>query len=226
MMRFFLACLLCLVLPAMGAEELWSLVPPKKGALPAVKAADWPLRDLDRFVLSGMESQKLSPNPDADLRSLVRRLSFDLTGLPPTRTEERIELEAFVDQLLASSHFGERWGRHWLDLARYAESNGRDRNVMFYHAWRYRDYVIAAFNADKPYNQFICEQIAGDLMEAKDQAQRDELLTATGFLALGAKAYEEQKQEIFRMDVIDEQIEATDRGEPRMSRARARCHDH
>jgi hypothetical protein len=222
-----LACLLLsLTLPATGGEELWSLVLPKKTALPAVKARDWPLRELDHFVLAKMEAQNLAPNPEADQRSLVRRLYFDLTGLPPAETNDSRDLETLVDVLLASGHFGERWGRHWLDLARYAESNGRDRNVMFYHAWRYRDYVIAAFNTDKPYDAFVREQIAGDLMPAENQTQRDELLTATGFLALGAKAYEEQKPEIFRMDVIDEQIETISRSVLGLSVACARCHDH
>lgn len=220
-------CLLFgLALSAMGGEELWSLVPPKKAALPVVKAKDWPLRDVDHFVLAKMEAQNLTPNPDADRRSLVRRLCFDLTGLPPAEIDDARDLESWVDELLASRHFGERWGRHWLDLARYAESNGRDRNVMFYHAWRYRDYVIASFNADKPYDQFVREQIAGDLMPAENGARRDELLTATGFLALGAKSLEEQKPEVFRMDVIDEQIETISRSVLALSVACARCHDH
>lgn len=215
-----------IVLPAMGAEVHWSLLPPKKAALPVVKAKDWPLRELDHFVLAKMEEQKLSPNPDADTGSLVRRLSFDLTGLPPAEVPGAADLPQIVDALLKSPHFGERWGRHWLDLARYADSNGRDRNVMFYHAWRYRDYVIASFNNDKPYDEFIREQIAGDLMPAENLARRDELLTATGFLALGAKALEEQKPEIYRMDVIDEQIETISRSVLGLSVACARCHDH
>ena len=225
-MRCLLPCLMWIVLPAMGAEVHWSLVPPKKAARPPVEVKDWPLRELDHFVLAKMEQQKLTPNPDADPGSLVRRLSFDLTGLPPAEVPGKADLPQIVEALLKSPHFGERWGRHWLDLARYADSNGRDRNVMFYHAWRYRDYVIASFNDDKPYDEFIREQIAGDLMPAENQTRRDELFTATGFLALGAKALEEQKPEIYRMDVIDEQIETISRSVLGLSVACARCHDH
>lgn len=200
-------------------RKLWSMIPPK-----AVKG------DIDSLVDAKRSEQKLTPNDEARAGALVRRLYLDLIGLPPTPEEvaafKVADVAAVVDRLLASKHFGERWGRHWLDAARFAESNGRDRNVIFYHAWRYRDYVIASFNADKPYDQFLCEQIAGDLMPAKDQAQRDERLTATGFLALGAKAYEESKPEVFRMDVIDEQIETISRSVLGLSVACARCHDH
>ena len=185
-----------------------------------------PGASIDSLIDKQLAEKKLTPNPPASRLALVRRLYLDLTGLPPSDLSDKSDLSDVVDALLKSPHFGERWGRHWLDAARYADSNGRDRNVLFYHAWRYRDYVIAAFNADKPYDQFVREQIAGDLMPAKNQAQRDELLTATGFLALGAKAYEEQKPEIFRMDVIDEQIETISRSVLGLSVACARCHDH
>jgi uncharacterized protein DUF1553/uncharacterized protein DUF1549 len=196
-------------------KKLWSLIPPQAATQ----------NSIDSLVAARRREQKLTPNGDADAPGLIRRLYLDLTGLPPDRTDQT-DFPALVDELLASSHFGERWGRHWLDAARYADSNGRDRNVIFYHAWRYRDYVIASFNAGKPYDVFLREQIAGDLMPAKNQAQRDELLTATGFLALGAKAYEEAKPEIFRMDVIDEQIETISRSVLGLSVACARCHDH
>ncbi|WP_395737279.1 DUF1549 and DUF1553 domain-containing protein [Prosthecobacter sp.] len=196
-------------------KKWWSLIPPQASAETSI----------DALVAARRSVQNLSPNGEADPQSLIRRLYLDLTGLPPDRTD-LTDFPALVDELLASPHFGERWGRHWLDAARYADSNGRDRNVIFYHAWRYRDYVIAAFNSDKPYDVFLREQIAGDLMPAKNQAQRDERLTATGFLALGAKSYEESKPEIFRMDVIDEQIEAISRSMLGLSVACARCHDH
>ncbi|WP_395743784.1 DUF1549 and DUF1553 domain-containing protein [Prosthecobacter sp.] len=196
-------------------KKLWSLVPPQSPAQVTI----------DSLVAAKRAEQKLTPNGEADAASLIRRLYLDLTGLPPDRTDQT-DIPALVDQLLASRHFGERWGRHWLDAARYADSNGRDRNIIFYHAWRYRDYVIASFNAGKPYDVFLREQIAGDLMPAKNQAQRDEQLTATAFLALGSKAYEESKPEIFRMDVIDEQIETISRSVLGLSVACARCHDH
>ena len=197
-------------------RKFWSLIPPK--AVPG--------GSIDSLVSAKLAEENLRPNPPADRATLERRLCLDLPGLPPADAPEKRSLPALVDALLDSPRFGERWGRHWLDIARYADSNGRDRNVIFYHAWRYRDYVIASFNADKPYDVFIQEQIAGDLMPAENQARRDERLTATGFLALGAKAYEEQKQDLFFMDVVDEQIEAIGRGVLGLSVACARCHDH
>ncbi len=197
-------------------RKFWSLIPPESK----------PQSSIDSLVAAKLTENKLTPTGEADHHTLVRRLHMDLTGLPPPDLSDESHLPDLVDSLLASRHFGERWGRHWLDAARYADSNGRDRNVIYYHAWRYRDYVIDSFNGDKPYDQFIREQIAGDLMASKNQAQRDEMLTATGFLALGAKSYEEAKPEIFRMDVIDEQIETISRSVLGLSVACARCHDH
>lgn len=216
----------------------WSMIPPQRPPRPAVKDARWPLGSIDHFVLSQLEKAGMTPNADAAPGTLLRRLNLDLTGLPPSPEETESFLADYqksgaeaalataIDRLLDSPHFGERWGRHWLDVARYADSNGRDRNVIFYHAWRYRDYVIASFNADKPYDEFLREQIAGDLMPSRDAAQRDERLTATAFLALGAKAYEESKPDLYWMDVADEQIETIGRGILGLSVACARCHDH
>src|SRR5207244_1381021 len=141
-------------------------------------------------LLARMEEKRVTPAPDAARADWLRRVTFDLTGLPPAPED----LDAFlndrhadayarvVDRLLASERFGERWGRHWLDVARYAESVGRGRNYAFPFAWRYRNYVIDAFNQDKPYNQLLKEQIAGDLLPAASEKQRNEQLTATGFL--------------------------------------------
>ena len=224
----------------MSVEEgrkFWSLIPPKNVPPPAVADRAWALDDIDRFVLAKLEEQRLAPAGEADAHSLVRRLHFDLIGLPPSPEEvaafvgaagrdRQSAIESLVDHLLASPHFGERWGRHWLDAARYADSNGRDRNIVNHHAWRYRDYVIESFQGDKPYDQFIREQIAGDLLPASDSKQRDSQRIATGFLAMGAKAFEEQNAEIFRMDVIDEQIEVISRSVLGLSVGCARCHDH
>jgi hypothetical protein len=212
-------------------RKFWSLIPPK------ATVGNAPRADIDRLVAAKRAEQRLEPVAEADAASLVRRLTFDLIGLPPAPHEVESfvrdysevgqrALEARVDRLLASPRFGERWGRHWLDAARYADSNGRDRNVINYHAWRYREYVIDSFNRDKPYDRFIREQIAGDLMPARDAAQRDEQRIATGFLTLGPKAFEEAKPEIFRMDVIDEQIEVITRSVLGLSVGCARCHDH
>src|SRR5262249_51172836 len=137
----------------------------------------------------------LRPVDDADRATLIRRLSFDLLGMPLTPEEvdafvkdaDPKAIEKLVDRLLASPHFGERWGRYWLDLARYAESNGNADNNPFPEAWRYRDYVIKSHNEDKPYDRFVREQVAGDLLQPANGQTRDDLLVATGFLALTSK---------------------------------------
>ena len=174
----------------------WAWQPIHEAALPAVRDRDWSSsrRHRLRFILAGLEAEGVEAADDASKIVLIRRVTFDLTGLPPTPEEidafvndpSSAALANVVDRLLASPAFGERWGRHWLDVARYAESTGPSRNVPYPHAWRYRDYVIDAFNGDKPYDQFIREQIAGDLLPAKDQRERDEHLVATGFLAAWA----------------------------------------
>ena len=216
------------------AKEFWAFQLPKSAPPPAVKDTAWPRTDMDRFILAALEAQKLHPVADAEPRALIRRVYFDLIGLPPSPEEVEAFVKApsadafakLVDRLLASPQFGERWGRHWLDVARFAESTGKERNYTFPEAWRYRDWVISAFNADKPYDQFIREQIAGDLLPAQDDAQRNAQLIATGFLALGPKGLNEKNREQFRMDEIDEQIDATSRAVLGLTVACARCHDH
>jgi hypothetical protein len=219
--------------------ELWSLRPVQDPPLPAVKSAAWVRDPLDRFILARIEAAGLQPAVDADPRSLLRRLSFDLVGLPPLFEE----IEAFaadyqadpdkaiataVDRLLASPQFGTHWARYWLDVARYGESNGNDglsRNPTFPHAWRYRDYVIAALNDDLPYDQFIAEQIAGDLMPYQSPEERDRKLMATGFLAIGSKPAKAMNTN-FEMDVVADQIDVVGRGVLGLTVACARCHDH
>ncbi|MBI5758319.1 MAG: DUF1549 domain-containing protein, partial [Planctomycetales bacterium] len=174
-------------------KEHWAWQPLVATAVPQIKDIAWPRDGIDRFILSKLEDQRLRPVGDADKLALIRRVTFDLTGLPPTLAEidefvADTSTDAFaklVDRLLASSAFGERWGRHWLDVARYGESTGSARNLPYPHAWRYRDYVIDAFNSDKPYDRFLREQIAGDLLPANSPTVRAEQLIATGFLALG-----------------------------------------
>jgi len=218
-------------------KKFWSFILPKKTEQPQVRQTDWPSDPIDFFVLAKMENQKLAPSRGAVGNTLVRRLYYDLTGLPPTESQyasflrdfsadpEKAKL-ALVDALLSSQHFGEKWGRHWLDVARYADSNGKDRNIYYFHAWRYRDYVIDSFNRDIPFDQFVREQIAGDLLPAKSQEEHDRNLIATGFLSLGSKSFEESKPEVFRMDVIDEQIELVSRSVLGLSVGCARCHNH
>ena len=212
------------------ADELWSLAPLKESPAPDVIDGSWPQNDIDRFVLSKLEANDLQPVKDASPVTLLRRLHFDLIGLPPTADQvaswDSQNLTSLVDELLTSPRFGERWGRHWLDLVRFAESNGGDRNVVHQHAWRYRNYVIDAFNSDKPYDQFIREQIAGDLLEASSQQARDSQLVATGMLTLGRKLFMETDSEQFRMDRVDEQIDVVTRSVLGLTVSCARCHDH
>lgn len=195
----------------------WAYQPPKNAAAPTVKNAAWPRTDVDRFVIASLDSKGLTPVEDADRRVLLRRVTFDLIGLPPTPAEVEAfaadaspaAFEQVVDRLLDSPHFGEKWARHWLDLARYAESTGKTVNFNYPHAWRYRDYVIASFNADKPYNEFVKEQLAGDLMKSDDLKVTAERLIATGFLAIGPKTLNERSGLKFELDVADEQIDVT-----------------
>ncbi len=225
--------------PADLARTHWAFQPITSPEAPPVADEDWPRDAIDRFVLAGIEAAGISPAADAPPATLLRRLFVDLTGLSPTAgqvTEFSAEFERdgqravarWVDDLLASPQFGERWARHWLDVARYGESNGNDglsRNPSFPHAWRYRDYVIDAFNRDLPYDEFLIEQIAGDLMTSDDDAQRDRRLVATGFLALGAKPAKAMNEN-FVMDVVDDQINVVGTGVMGLSVACARCHDH
>jgi hypothetical protein len=216
------------------AKEFWAFQLPKTSPAPAVKNTAWPHSDTDRFILSALEAKGIKPVADADKATLIRRVYFDLIGLPPRPDEVNAFLndkspkafEKVVDGLLASPQFGERWGRHWLDVARYAESTGKERNFTFPSAWRYRDYVIAAMNADMPYDQFIREQVAGDLYPHANDEERNRQLVATGFLALGPKGLNEKNKLQFTMDLVDEQIDVTTRAVLGITVACARCHDH
>ncbi len=218
-------------------ENFWAYVPPRQSDPPMPEDGNWSATDIDRYVLRELEQAGLEPAGDAEPYKILRRLCFDLVGLPPT--PEQIEffnakwkqdpdtaIEFVVDRLLEKEQFGERWGRHWLDVVRYAESTGREVNMTFPHAWRYRDYVIDSFNNDKPFDQFVQEQIAGDLMPAETDEQWAENLVATTFLALGPKNVNEQNRIQFAADLVDEQIDATTRVFLGMSVACARCHDH
>jgi hypothetical protein len=215
-------------------REHWSWQPLTTPSLPPVTNESWVRNDIDRFVLSRLEKAGIAPVGDAGKLALLRRLTLDLTGLPPT-PDEIIDFladetpgayEAVVDRLLASSAYGERWGRHWLDVARYGESTGSARNLPYPQAWRYRDWVIDAFNADKPYDRFIQEQIAGDLLTAATPAEHDANQVATGFLALGVKDVNQRFKVRFVMDNIDEQIDTVSRSVLGLTVSCARCHDH
>ncbi len=218
-------------------RKFWAFQPPQKAPPPAVKDSAWPRTEVDRFLLASLEAKGMAPVGDADRRTLLRRVYFDLIGLPPTPEQvdaflmasvakPQAAIEGVVDELLASPRFGERWGRHWLDVARFAESSGKAANIAYPHAWRYRDYVIASFNADKPYDQFVREQLAGDLLPAQDDKQKADQLVGTGFLAIGSKLHNERNPQQFQMDLVDEQIDATSVAFLGMTVACARCHDH
>jgi len=256
-----------------AGKRFWSYQPVQSVTPPAVKDTAWPHGDIDRFILAKMEAANLRPAPDATPETLLRRLYFDLIGLPPTPEEvgdfvrdcsaaaaeqdkqtvrqsdnqkapaanaslsdgpivslsssqREKALEHVVDRLLASPRFGEAWGRHWLDVARFAESSGGGRTLLFKDAWRYRDYVIEAFNADEPFDQFIREQLAGDLLPAATPAEQRRQTIATAFLALGPTNYEEQDKQQLRFDVIDEQLDTLGKAFLGQTIGCARCHDH
>src|SRR5688572_11775141 len=222
------------LLAAEGNSGHWSFQPLSDPPIPLVKDEAWPRTPWDRFVLARLEREGLRPAPPAEPRAWLRRVTFDLTGLPPAPEEiDRFLADdapgaqtRAVDRLLASPRYGERWGRHWLDVARYADSNGLDENVAHGNAYRYRDYVVAAFNGDKPFDRFIAEQLAGDLLLAADQAERHEQLIATGFLAIGPKVLAEVDEAKMQMDIVDEQIDTVGRAFLGLTLGCARCHDH
>jgi hypothetical protein len=218
-------------------NEHWSWQPVRRPELPAVKNMAWPLDPIDRFVLAKLESAGLKPAPPADRLTWLRRVSFALTGLPPTPAE----IEAFladpsesayprvVDRLLASPHFGERWGRHWLDLVRYAESRGHEYDPSIANAWQYRDYVIRAFNADLPYNQFVLEHLAGDLLEEPRLNPVDgcnESILGTGFWHLGEEVHSPVDIRQDQADRLDNRIDVLSKTFLGLTVSCARCHDH
>jgi hypothetical protein len=216
-------------------KEFWAFQPLRTAAPPEVKNESWVRSPIDRFLLAVLEGKGLTPAEPADKRTLIRRAAFDLTGLPATEEEVKAFLadnseDAFakvVERLLASPRYGEKWGRHWLDVARYADSTGADEDYRYPHAWRYRDWVIEAFNRDLPFGQFIREQIAGDLLPAPTgQEVNTGGIVATGFLALGPKLVAEQDKVKMFYDIVDEQIDVTSKAFLGLTIACARCHDH
>jgi cytochrome c553 len=216
-------------------RAFWSFQPVKDYPVPAVKNPAWPKNAIDNFILVNLEEKGLEPSPPADRLTLLRRATFDLTGLPPTPKEiddflSDQSTNAFakvVDRLLASPRYGERWGRHWLDVARYADSTGADEDIRYPYAWRYRDYVIEAFNRDLPYDQFVIQQLAGDLLPAAKPGQVNRpAIIATGFLAIGPKLLAEQDKPKMVYDMVDEQLDTTSRAFLGLTVACARCHDH
>ncbi len=211
-----------------GAREYWAFQLPIQAELPDVGNFEHPI---DRFLEQTRQANGLTAAPRADQRTLLRRAYLDLTGLPPSSEQTAAFLadtdpgawERLIDQLLASPHYGERWGRHWLDVARYADSDGFEQDVDRANAWRYRDYVIDAFNKDKPYNQFLIEQIAGDELDETTHESR----IATGFLRAGPRVnFREKDNPERRYDYLDDVIATLGRGVLGLTVQCARCHDH
>jgi len=215
---------------ARADASFWSFQPPKAAPVPGVKNTAWPANDIDRFILAKLEAHQLAPAADASPSILQRRLSFDLTGLPPDLTQPAPRTpqayEKRVDELLASSAFAERFASHWLDITRFAESSGGGRSLPFKDAWRFRDYVIESIRDNVPLDRMIIEHLAGDLLPATDSAARRRQVTATGFLALGPTNYEEQDKGMLRMDIVDEQLDTMGRAFLGLTIGCARCHDH
>ncbi|MEM9018219.1 MAG: DUF1549 domain-containing protein, partial [Verrucomicrobiota bacterium] len=218
-------------------KKFWAYQVPMKPPVPAIEDGDWARSSIDAFVSRTHAKHSLVPAPDADPLTLLRRLSYDLIGLPPSREEIDTFLAAHatdpeqaiareVDRLLASDRFGERWGRRWLDVARFAESTGKEVNATLPHAWRYRNYVIDSFNEGKPFDEFVIEQIAGDLISAKSDQEKAMNVVATSFLAIGTKGLNEQNSRQFRFDLVDEQIDTTTQAFLGTTVSCARCHDH
>ncbi|MCI0332354.1 MAG: PSD1 and planctomycete cytochrome C domain-containing protein [Planctomycetes bacterium] len=211
-------------------EKHWAFVPPQRHAPPSVRDASWVQNPIDAFVFAGLEKSGLSPAPPADRRTLARRAHFGVTGLPPSNEQ----LDSFlndsqpdswarlVDWLLASPHYGEHWARHWLDLVRFAETNSFERDGLKPNAWKYRDYVIRSFNADKPYDQFLREQLAGDELDEVT----DETMIATGYYRLGIWDDEPADPLQARYDEFDDIISTTSQAMLGLTVGCARCHDH
>ncbi|QDU92925.1 DUF1553 domain-containing protein [Lignipirellula cremea] len=214
------------------AAEFWAFQPPQKAPLPPVQQADWPQNPIDYFVLAQLEQSGLRPVPAADRRDMIRRASFDLRGLPPTPEETAAFLadespEAYrrlIERLLESPHYGERWGRYWLDVARYAEDQAHTFAVKpSTSAWRYRQWVIDALNADMPYDQFVRYQIAGDQLEDTPGFDR---YVALGYFGLGAVYYKNSDKAKAEADELDDRIDTLTRGFLGLTVSCARCHDH
>lgn len=217
-------------------RKFWSFQPIRAPQVPEIDS-DWSDTPIDRFVAAGYRKHNVTPAADAGSFEILRRLSFALTGLPPTleqiqtfqddyQQDPEFALNKWTDQWLESPRFGERWGRHWLDVTRFSESSGGGRSLLFPHSWRFRDYVIQSFQNDKPLPQLIREHVAGDLLPANSDNQRDEQLVGSGYLILGPNNYEQQDKELLRMDVIDEQISTVGRTFLGMTLGCVRCHDH
>ncbi len=229
------------------AKQWWSYQPIAKSPITEQvstlpengQPSTWAWTEIDRYIEAEYHRQGIKPVSDATPEVLLRRLHYDLTGLPPsledldsflarcrTGEDRQVILGEVVDKLMQTDAFAVHWARHWLDVARYGESSGRESNVPYNYAWRYRDWVIEAFRANKPFDRFLIEQIAGDLIDEEDEAKRSANVVATGFLAVGSRNVNEFNQKLFAVDQADEQIDTVFQATMAMTMACARCHDH
>ncbi len=216
-------------------RQWWAFQPVANHEPPPVSNTAWPRNEIDHFVLHQLESRGMQPAPEADKKHLVRRLYFDLIGLPPTQAEiERFVAdtsadawEILVDRLLDDPRYGEHWARYWLDLVRYCESDGWNQDAYRPHTWRYRDYVVRAFNSDKPYPEFVMEQLAGDELAASDpELKQPDQLIAAGFLRLGIYEYNQRDARGHWNDIMNEMTDVTGEVFLGLSMSCSRCHDH
>jgi hypothetical protein len=215
------------------AREFWSLKPVRQPNVPAVRDTAWPRSDLDRFILSRLEANRLSPVPDADRKTLIRRATYDLIGLPPTpqeidafeKDQDSNAFATVVDRLLASPQYGERWGRHWLDVVRYADTAGDNSDFPIPQMYLYRNWVIDAVNRDLPYDRFVREQLAGDLLPAADEASRRKQTIATGYIA-NARRFGSRVDDYPQHLTIEDTIDNLGRAFLGTTINCARCHDH
>jgi hypothetical protein len=215
--------------------DWWSLQPVKRPALPVVKQKEWPRNAIDHFILAKLEAEGLTPSPEADRRTLIRRLCFDLTGLPPTPAEvssfvlspDAAESDApLVDRLLASPNYGERWARHWLDIVRFGESNGFEYDELRKNAWPYRDWVIQAFNQDLPFNEFARQQIAGDVLQPSTGGVATGFLVAGSFDSVGQIQQSAAMKAVVRQDELEDIVSTIGQTFLGLTVQCARCHDH
>ncbi|MFM7148687.1 MAG: DUF1549 domain-containing protein, partial [Gemmataceae bacterium] len=219
------------------SDSHWSFQTRKSNYPPSVRDSSWTLTPVDRFILAKLENRGITPSPKADNRALLRRASFDLTGLPPSIEDLKVFLgddkpgawARAVDRLLASPAYGERWGRHWLDLVRFAETSGHEFDFDIPNAWKYRDYVIRALNEDTPYDQFALEHIAGDMLPSPRRHPKtgtNESILGTGFWFLGESKHSPVDLRVDGADRRDNMIDVFGKSFLGLTLACARCHDH
>lgn len=222
---------------APSPEEIWSFAPIKKPVLPTVKNKEWSKHAVDKYTLAKLEEKSLTPNKPAETNKLLRRIYFNLTGLQPSAKSMELFLNNYsqnpnkaisdlIDELMDSKAYGERWARHWMDVVRYADVSGTTMPKPYKHAWKYRDYLVNSFNQDKPFDQFVKEQIAGDLLSYKNKDEAKQGKIATGYLAFSHVISADRDKERLKMDTIDEQLDVIGKTFLGLTIGCARCHDH